>query len=57
MSASLHAQPPMSTPTRLPCSAQPDPRLLARAWPRDAKLKRRRSVLFAFTFSPPSARA
>ncbi|CAE6938511.1 MULTISPECIES: hypothetical protein [Pseudomonas] len=23
-----------------------------RAWPADAKLKRRRSVLFAFTFSP-----
>jgi hypothetical protein len=36
---------------------QPDPALSARAWPRDAKLKRRRSVLFAFTFSPPALRA
>ena len=33
----------------------PDPRLLARTWPRDALQRRRRSVLFAFTFSPPAA--
>ncbi|MDA8482172.1 hypothetical protein NNO07_03765 [Pseudomonas resinovorans] len=33
---------------------QPDPGLSARTWPRDAKQKRRRSVLFAFTFSPPA---
>ncbi len=39
----------------LPCSAQPDPELLARTWPGDSKLKRRRSVLFAFTFSPPAS--
>ncbi|MBD9416897.1 hypothetical protein IB234_20220 [Pseudomonas sp. PDM16] len=38
-----------------PCSAQPDPRLLARTWPADALQRRRRSVLFAFTFSPPDA--
>lgn len=34
--------------------ALPDPALAANAWPRDALLKRRRSVLFAFTFSPPA---
>ncbi|WP_167654068.1 MULTISPECIES: hypothetical protein [Pseudomonas] len=27
-------------------------RALRRAWPQDTVLKRRRSVLFAFTFSP-----
>lgn len=41
--------------THLPCSVQPDPELLARTRPADSKLKRRRSVLFAFTFSPPAA--
>ena len=46
----------MLSPAHLPCSAQPDPELLARTWPRDSKLKRRRSVLFAFTFSPPAPR-
>ncbi|XQE66558.1 hypothetical protein ACOAPY_18210 [Pseudomonas sp. P3C3] len=45
----------MSSSAHLPCSAQPDPRLLARIWPRDALQRRRRSVLFAFTFSPPAA--
>jgi hypothetical protein len=29
--------------------------LLTRTWPRDALLRRRRGVLFAFTFSPPAA--
>ena len=45
----------MSSLAHLPCSAQPDPRLMARTRPRDALLRRRRSVLFAFTFSPPAA--
>ena len=43
----------MQPVSALSCLAQPDPRLLARTRPGDAKLKRRRSVLFAFTFSPP----
>ncbi|MDU9390014.1 hypothetical protein [Pseudomonas sp. zfem002] len=30
----------------------PVARVLRRAWPQDSVLKRRRSVLFAFTFSP-----
>lgn len=46
----------MPAPAHLPCSAQPYPRLLARTRPVDALLKRRRSVLFAFTFSPPAWR-
>ncbi|WP_169338841.1 hypothetical protein [Pseudomonas cremoricolorata] len=40
---------------RLPiiaASRQPEPEALRRAWPSDTVLKRRRSVLFAFTFSP-----
>jgi|GEM_PF-399401 len=36
----------------LPCRRQPAPDGLRRAWPSDTVLKRRRSVLFAFTFSP-----
>ncbi|MBA1204608.1 hypothetical protein G7009_23110 [Pseudomonas capeferrum] len=28
---------------------------MRKAWPSDTVLKRRRSVLFAFTFSPPTA--
>lgn len=40
----------------LPCSAQPEPELLARTRTVDALLRRRRSVLFAFTFSPPAQR-
>ncbi|MDD0975117.1 hypothetical protein [Pseudomonas fontis] len=30
----------------------PETQAFCRDWPRDAVLKRRRSVLFAFTFSP-----
>ena len=30
-------------------------RVVRRAWPKDTVLKRRRSVLFAFTFSPHSS--
>lgn len=44
----------MFTPLHPALVAQPDPALAANAWPRDALLKRRRSVLFAFTFSPPA---
>ncbi|AHZ75231.1 MULTISPECIES: hypothetical protein [Pseudomonas] len=36
----------------LPNARQPAFQALRRAWPRDTVLKRRRSVLFAFTFSP-----
>ncbi|EST16870.1 MULTISPECIES: hypothetical protein [Pseudomonas] len=36
----------------LPCCRQPALDGLRRAWPSDTVLKRRRSVLFAFTFSP-----
>ncbi|MFP3369615.1 MULTISPECIES: hypothetical protein [unclassified Pseudomonas] len=36
----------------LPHARQPALQALRRAWPRDTVLKRRRSVLFAFTFSP-----
>lgn len=36
----------------LPCRRQPALDGLRRAWPSDTVLKRRRSVLFAFTFSP-----
>ncbi len=31
--------------------------MASREWPRDALLRRRRSVLFAFTFSPPAGYA
>jgi len=39
-----------------PCAAKPPvvPAMLC-DWPSDTVLKRRRSVLFAFTFSPPRA--
>jgi len=33
-------------------TCQPAPQVMRRAWPSDTVLKRRRSVLFAFTFSP-----
>ncbi len=36
----------------LPNARQPAFQALRRAWPSDTVLKRRRSVLFAFTFSP-----
>ena len=36
----------------LPIARQPAVQALRRAWPSDTVLKRRRSVLFAFTFSP-----
>ncbi|GAB1615059.1 hypothetical protein PSN_0787 [Pseudomonas sp. NGC7] len=36
----------------LPPARQPALQALRRAWPSDTVLKRRRSVLFAFTFSP-----
>lgn len=36
----------------LPYARQPALQALRRAWPSDTVLKRRRSVLFAFTFSP-----
>ncbi|MCE5989491.1 hypothetical protein SE916_17485 [Pseudomonas sp. 5FOS] len=36
----------------LPNTRQPALQALRRAWPSDTVLKRRRSVLFAFTFSP-----
>ncbi|MCE1009048.1 hypothetical protein V9K81_03815 [Pseudomonas monteilii] len=36
----------------LPNALQPAFQALRRAWPSDTVLKRRRSVLFAFTFSP-----
>lgn len=48
---------PMLSLVLPPCPAQPEAELKARIWPRDAQLKRRRSVLFAFTFSPPAPRA
>jgi len=35
-------------------ASQPVFRAVRRAWPQDTVLKRRRSVLFAFTFSPHS---
>ncbi|MFP6849161.1 MAG: hypothetical protein VCA57_10685 [Pseudomonas sp.] len=47
----------MLSPTALPRVTQPAPLLLVRTWPRDSLLRRRRSVLFAFTFSPPSTSA
>ncbi|WP_449429894.1 hypothetical protein [Pseudomonas putida] len=36
----------------LPHARQPALQAMRRAWPSDTVLKRRRSVLFAFTFSP-----
>ncbi|MBU1330715.1 MAG: hypothetical protein KJ884_17425 [Gammaproteobacteria bacterium] len=45
---------PSASPYR---PSQHAPVLPARGWPRDAQLRRRRSVLFAFTFSPPTRRA
>ncbi|MBK4993768.1 hypothetical protein IAE39_001942 [Pseudomonas sp. S37] len=36
----------------LPNARQPALQALRHAWPSDTVLKRRRSVLFAFTFSP-----
>ncbi|MFG0407745.1 hypothetical protein [Pseudomonas sp. NY5710] len=36
----------------LPSARQPARQGLRHAWPSDTVLKRRRSVLFAFTFSP-----
>jgi len=36
----------------LPDARQPALQALHHAWPSDTVLKRRRSVLFAFTFSP-----
>ncbi|WP_167334491.1 hypothetical protein [Pseudomonas cremoricolorata] len=44
---------------RLPiiaASRQPEPEALRPTWPSDTVLKRRRSVLFAFTFSPHPTR-
>ncbi|WP_312936686.1 hypothetical protein [Pseudomonas sp.] len=38
---------PLSSPT-----CPPDPQARHCTWPSDTVLKRRRSVLFAFTFSP-----
>ncbi len=42
----------MCRPQSLPNARQPALQALRHAWPSDTVLKRRRSVLFAFTFSP-----
>jgi len=47
----------MLSPATLQRVTQPAPLPPVRTWPRDALLRRRRSVLFAFTFSPPTTRA
>jgi hypothetical protein len=43
--------------TYLPCTRQPTAAWLCHTWPADALQRRRRAVLFAFTFSPPGALA
>ncbi|WP_189395562.1 hypothetical protein [Pseudomonas laurentiana] len=44
----------MSRFTRPYTLIQPVMQAVRRDWPSDTVLKRRRSVLFAFTFSPPA---